>query len=192
MIVLLFATYFGETFGRYIYLNKLAASNHFVYNTLLIVQVSIFHIMFAHLFRQYNISKVPLLAGLAILSIKYVYDVFNKSFWIFSQDTYTLLSVLIVLYGFIFYYYLLTDDSYIDLKYSSAFWWVSGIMIFCFGSMACNIFEERLNHVMVSGHHLAYYIFRVLNVFLYGFWSFSFICRKWLSPAQGNMPPPRF
>jgi len=129
---------------------------------------------------------------LAILSIKYVYDVFYKSFWIFSQDTYTLLSVLIVLYGFIFYYYLLTDDSYIDLKYSSAFWWVSGIMIFCFGSMACNIFEERLNHVMVSGHHLAYYIFRVLNVFLYGFWSFSFICRKWLSPAQGNIPPPRF
>lgn len=184
MIVLLLAIFISETGGRYVYFNSESHNNHWIYNISILFQITINHIMFAYLLRHYKNFKWLFISGIVLLGLCYTYDMYNKGFFWFANNTYTLLEVLLVIYGFVYYYYLLNDDSIVHLKFLPAFWWVAGILLFAFGSTACNIFDKRLYPLMIGDHHLTYYIFRLLNVLLYGFWSFAFICRKWLYKPQ--------
>jgi hypothetical protein len=187
IVVLLAVTYVGETFGRFIYMNKIAASNHWVYNMLLFFQVGIIHIMFINLFRQYLISRWLLGAGAALICLCFGYDMLQNGFFEYSNHTYTLFCILIIIYGFRYFYKLLSDDNYVELKHFPPFWWITGILLFSFGSTACNIFYKQLDIPLLGGHHLTYYIFRILNIILYGFWSYAFICKRWLQPARNRL-----
>jgi len=180
MIVLMVATFVSETAGRYVFLHSASQNNHWVYNIFILFEIVITHIMFAHLFSRYTNFKPVLIIGVIILGLCYAYDMYNKGFFWYSNHTYTVMSVLFVLYSLIYYYLRFKDDQYVDLRYSPEFWWAAGILFFFFGATASNLFDEQLYAVMLYKHHLTYYIFRFLDILLYGFWSYSFICRKWL------------
>lgn len=185
MILYLFITFTVEMAGIYISGPKQLISNHWVYNIFLICEIGFTHLMFAHLLSRYINSKPIILIGLAILCIVYAYELWDHGFLIYNHHTYTVMSVLFVIYGLYYYYLLLKDDYYVKLKYSPEFWWVAGTLFFYFANTACNLFYDNLKSVMLwDGHHLTYYIFRVLNILLYGCWSYSFICRKWLTTTS--------
>jgi hypothetical protein len=181
MILYLFLTCVTEILGIIIPGPSNLISNHWVYNIFLICEAGFTHLMFAYLLSKYINSKPIVIIGLAILCIVYTGELIDHGFLVYNHYTYTVMSVLFVVYSLYYYYLLLKDDNYVRLKYSPEFWWVAGTLFFYFTNTACNLFYDNLRSVILwDGHHLTYYIFRVLNILLYGCWSYSFICKKWL------------
>ena len=118
--------------------------------------------------------------GLAIEILIYGVEVIKDGVLVKHIWTTSTMSVLFVIYGLIYFYWLLKDDNDVKLTYSSSFWWVTGALFFYFGSTISNVFFNRLSTIMVSPkHYLTTYIFNALNLILYGCWCYSFICRKW-------------
>jgi hypothetical protein len=145
-------------------------------------------LMFAYLLSRYTQSKALIVMGLFSFIGLYIYDLTNHGFFVYNNLTYTVMSVIFVLYSLYYYYLLLKDDSFVNLRYSPAFWWVAGVLFFYFSTTACNLFNDKLNTIMLTPkHHLSYFIFKALNVILYGCWSYSFICRRWLTTTSKNL-----
>lgn len=186
MVLYLFITCITELIGVYIVKNTQSQNNQWVYNIFLLFEAGFTHLMFAALLSKYINSKPTIIIGFALIALVYLYEIYNNSFLIYAVLTYTIMSVLFVLYSLYYFYLLIKEDNYINLKYSDSFWWVTGALFFYFGNTGCNIFDEKLDNVTLFSHHLNYYIFRVLNLILYGCWSYSFICRKWLTRTSKN------
>jgi hypothetical protein len=71
------------------------------------------------------------------------------------------------------------------LKSSPEFWWVAGVLFFYFAATICNLFEEKLEDIVItSTQNLNYFVFKALNIILYSCWSYAFICRKWLKTSK--------
>jgi len=92
--------------------------------------------------------------------------------------TYSTMSVVFVVCSLYYFYLLLNDNQYIELKFSADFWWAVTTLLFYFGSTAVNIFRGKLMIKVTSENYLTYYIYLVLNILLSLGWSYSFICRK--------------
>lgn len=164
-----------------VYLKTHHLANQWPYNILLAVQMVSISLMFHYLLKRYFTSKPVILNGLALLFALYVYELFTHGFFTYNNTTYTVSLVIYIVYGLYYFYLILKDDAYIDLKFSTEFWWVAGLLLFCFGSTMVNLLHGSLSKIEVTTkHHLPYYIFMVLNWLLYGFWSYAFICKKWL------------
>jgi hypothetical protein len=187
MVVYLFLTCVTEIGGAYISGPQFSINNHWIYNVFLLCEISFTHLMFFHLLSGYINSKPIIITGLAVVIILYIIETLNHGILAYNNTTYSVMSVFYVLYSFLYFYLLLKDEHYISLKYSSEFWWVVGTLFFYFAATAGNLFRNYLASVVLSnGHHLSYYIFRILNIILYGCWSYSFICRKWLTTISKN------
>lgn len=188
MILYLFVTCVVETLGIIIPGPKNLISNHWLYNIFLLFEIGFTNLMFSYLLGQYTNSKPIIVIGLIISTSVYIYEIVQHSFFTYNYHTYTTTSVLFVFYSFYYYYLLLKDERYVRLKYSAEFWWVTGTLFFYFADTASNIFYNELRKVVLwNGYHLTFYIFRVLNIILYGCWSYSFICRKWLTPTSKSL-----
>ncbi|OCX50871.1 hypothetical protein BEL04_19290 [Mucilaginibacter sp. PPCGB 2223] len=176
MILFLLITCITEVAG--IYAAKTYHNNHWVYNLFLPIEASFTLLMFGNLYRKYKKSN-SVLAGAALFICIYLYDLISHGLYKYNFLTFTTMSVVFVLYSLYYYYLILSDDQYLNLKYSPEFWWTMGVLFFYFGSTVCNIFNERLYSVMItSNHHLSYFVFKALNIILYSCWSYSFFT-KW-------------
>jgi len=140
--------------------------------------------MFASILKKYKNAGPVILTGLALLLLLYVYEIISHG--IFKKNTITTvtMSVLFVIYSFYYFYCLLRDERYVDLKYSPDFWWVAGILFFYFGAITYNLFYQMLRDIIITPKPYLRYIFYVLNLLLYGCMSYSFICRKWSTKAS--------
>lgn len=179
LVVLMIATFISETAGKIVFMNSVSKSNHWVYNIFILFQLVIMNFMFAYLFKRYAFFKKILISGIIILGLCYAFDMYNEGFFKYSNHTFSVMSVLFVLYSLIYNYVQFQADQYVDLRFSPEFWWTVGVLFYFLGVTACNLFDDELYSIMFYDHHLTYYIFRVLNILLYGFWSYSYICRKW-------------
>ena len=184
MIIYLFLTCATEMLGVYIAGPMHLINNNWVYNIFLTCEIGFTHLMFAFLLGKYINSRPLIFSGLAIVAFIYVYELYNNythHIIIYNINTYKATSILFVFYSLYFYYLLLKSEQYVELRYSAEFWWVAGALVFYFTNTACNIFYKPLSNVLVwNGIHLTRYIFSALNILLYGCWSYSFICRRWI------------
>ncbi len=176
-IVFLFLTCLTEIGG--LMLRKAHHQNQWVYNIFLVGEAGFTSLMFASLLKQYIKSKPLVLSGLALIVLLYIYDTIKHGFFEFNDLTETVMSVIFVIYSFYYYFLLIKDERYTDLKRSAPFWWVTGTLFFYFGSTACNLFLPFLKGVNIGQHNITYFIFVALSFILYGCWGYSFICRKW-------------
>lgn len=87
------------------------------------------------------------------------------------------MSVVFVLYCLYYYYLLLKDESFIEIKTHPEFWWVTGVLFYYFGSTMSNIFDGLFNVKIIGFATLRYCIYVLLNLILYSLWVYSFICR---------------
>lgn len=185
VILFLLLTLITEFTGIYIKKLYLADTIHirpnvWVYNFFIVFQVGFTSLMFSSLLNKYIKSKPIIIGGLTLLAAFYIYEVFLHGIFEKHNLTTISMSVLFVLYSLYYFYLLLRDEEYIDLKYSYAFWWVTGLLFFYFGRIACVIFNYKLSLIIITPkHYLTYYIYNALNIILYSCWSYSFICRKW-------------
>lgn len=174
-------TEFGGLYIRHVY----HQSNEWVYNIYTIFEVGFPSIMFAHLLNQHRKSKLLVFTGLAFTYIVFILEL--SDFWILKENEITVpvMSVWFVIYSLYYYYLFIKDDTYVNLKYSASFWWVTGTLIYYFGSMANSLFFKVIfDHIHAEKGSplkiLSYNISTALNVAMYGCWSYAFICRKWL------------
>lgn len=167
-----------------IYLKRNHHTNQWPYNILLIFQILVVSVMFMQLFNNFIKSKVIVTCGLILLIVLYMYDIVIHGFLLFNELTYNAMCVLFVLYCLYYFYLLLNSEQYIELKYSPEFWWICGALFFYFGSTAVNLFRDLLTPIIVNGLNITHYIYIILNTILYGFWSYSFICKKWLTQTS--------
>jgi hypothetical protein len=166
-----------------IYLKRQHLANQWPYNILLIFQILFFSYMFWALFGKNNRKKrFIIVSGLIILTLFYLYDLSQHGFYRFNTVAYNSMSVILVIYSLYYFYMLLKQDSYVKLKFSAAFWWSCGVLFFYFGDTAVNLFRGKLSKIMITQNHaLPYFILMLLNIILYSCWSYSFICKKWLT-----------
>jgi len=151
--------------------------NNWVYNIYLMPEAGFVSITFGHLISKYTKSKIIVLPGLALLFVLYLYEIYKHGIYNFNTLTTTIMSLLFICYGLYYYYLLIKDEQYINLKTYAPFWWVSGTLFFYFGSIVSN-----LNFSVLSSDYLQLFSFRhaiyiLLNIVLYSFWSYSFLCR---------------
>lgn len=183
MIFFLLCTCIAEFIGFYIKKLYLADRLHvhpnvWIYNILLIFQMSFISWFFHRIVIQIaNIAKL-ILSGYILLITLYTYELISHGFFVYNNLTNTVMSVLFVLYCYLYFYYLLKDDRYVNLKHSPGFWWIGGALLYYFGRTACNVFFDILSQYRPD-ILITYPIYKILNVILYTFWSYSFISRKW-------------
>ncbi|OCX52488.1 hypothetical protein BEL04_13580 [Mucilaginibacter sp. PPCGB 2223] len=187
MVLYLFITCLTELIGLHIkklYLADMAHvhPNIWIYNILLIFQAAFISVMFQHLLSRYIDSKLIIICGLALLGVLYVYEVFDHGVFVKHNLTTTTMSVLFVVYSLYYFYHVLRDDRYLSLWHDASFWWVAGILLFYFGSIASVLYFQMLATISLHAR-TTYPIYRILIIMLYGCWSYAFICRKWLSPG---------
>ena len=199
MIIFLLITCVAELMGfhfKHLYLadRHHTHSNAWIYNILILFQAAFLSFMFYNLLGKYVNSKGLILSGLSAVFILYAYETFqhcglkpvegsiDTGFYLYNDLTNTVMSVLFVVYSFYYYYCLIKDESYERFAISPSFWWITGTLLFYFGTTACNMFYDQLKGVEISPkHYLTSYIYNVFNVILYGCWAYSFICEKWAS-----------
>jgi hypothetical protein len=183
-ILYLFITCVTEFSG--ILISKHKYNNQWVYNIFIIFEASFTHLMYGQLLKKYIQSKPIIIIGLVLFVGVYTYVIVKNGFFAYAYPAYNLMSVLFVIYSLYYYYLLLKDDEYVNLRYWPPFWWIVGSLFFYFGNTACDLFDDKLSKVMINifHQHLTYFIYKILNIILYGCWSYSFICRRWLTTTS--------
>lgn len=163
-------------------------SNAWMYNILLVIRVGFCSAIFNHLLKRYiNSSKLLIFNGLAIFLLSYLYNwMVNNPDGILDYNDFaeSVASVIFILYSLFYYYLLLRDNKYVTLAYYTPFWWVTGVLFFYFGSIACTIYYNTLVRESSKSIINLKYVSYFLIVILYGCWSYSFICKRWLSKQE--------
>ncbi len=151
--------------------------NNWVYNIYLMPEAGFTSIMFGHLLSKYTKGKVLVLPGLALLFVLYLYEIYCHGIYSFNVLTTTIMSIIFIAYGLYYYFLLIKDEQYLNLKSYAPFWWVSGTLFFYFGSTVSNLYFTTFNanhSILFSFRHLIYVL---INIILYSLWSYSFLCR---------------
>lgn len=193
VVLLLFITCSVEFMGihvkRLYLLDRLHVHpNAWLYNILLLAQIVILSIMLNSLLGAYvKIKSLIIVVALFMISL-YIFEIWEHGIFNYNNSTYSFMSIIIVFYSLYYFYLLLKDDNHVKLSNSADFWWIAGLLFFYFGSTVVNLFYSKLSHVMMTPKRsLSYFIFNILNILFYGCWSYSFICRRWLTTTSKSL-----
>ncbi|MDN5284657.1 MAG: hypothetical protein JWR38_931 [Mucilaginibacter sp.] len=153
-------------------------SNVMLYNFALIMECLTVSIVFYQFYRNHKNKMAGLIIWLAVFFVCYFLELLSSGFKNFVFKTTSFMSIVFVLASMYYYYLILKDEEFRELKSYAPFWWVSGTLFFYFGSTACNVFYDYFmgDRTQLSGL-VRYWIFCFLDIILYGCWSYSFICR---------------
>jgi hypothetical protein len=165
-------------------------SNYPIYNVYLLFECGFTSYFFFYLYKPYNYKVIWLVAWLSVFTAIYLTDMMCHNFSQFVSTTASIMSVVFVLASLYLYFLKLKDERFEPLLFSAPFWWVSGTLFFYFGSTACNNFLDFLSHYerITFSRSIRYVIFNILDIIMYIFWSYAFICRyrqRKSSPSLG-------
>lgn len=163
-----------------VYMRKVAhIPNYNLYNVFLLFECGVTSYTFYSLYKPFKNTGKWLITWYIVFMAIYLTELVMNHFKSFVSITATVMSVVFVLASLYYYYLKLMDESFERLAFSAPFWWVSGALFFYFGSTTCNIFFDYLSQIKPINHQLSirYYIFILLNIILYSFWSYAFLCR---------------
>ncbi len=192
LILLLFITCFVEigTIPMINMFNKHSIavnSNAWVYNILLLLQMGVFTLMFDNILGRFISTRLVTIISVIVFTLLYLYELFyinKEGIFEYNSITNSFISVLFIIHCLYYYYLILREDTYINLKFSAEFWWVTGTLLFYYGNIVCNVFYNVLKQPQYNKAVHYSYIINTLILILYGCWIYSFICRKWLSKFE--------
>jgi hypothetical protein len=171
-----------ELFGWHIIMNG-GHNNSWIYNLLVLAEISMISIMFHLLLGHFREIKPLILIGGFILVSIYIYDLSSHGWDKRTYLTNIGLNVIPVSYCLLYFYEILKADEAIQLSRSAAFWWVFGTFCYYFGITTLNVFFLILADPKSDPQDPLWQVFKtihkLLNVVLYGSWSFAFYCRRW-------------
>lgn len=152
--------------------------NAWLYNIFMLIEAT-FVSYGLYYFLKYYIKSISywILSSFCIILIANAFCIYQHGISTYNSLTASIMSVFFVIFSLLYFYVLLKDESFIDLKYHPAFWWVGGVLIFYFGGTIANFFDDIIQMKFFKDLNARSIIYTALNLFLYGFWSYSFICR---------------
>ncbi len=177
-ILYLFLICFIEILGRYLIKGLHFINNSWLYNIFLLVEAFFIALMFYELLKH-KLKHIKVFVGVfaVIFLTAYGYDLFLHGFMDFNDQCNSIVSVCYCVMGLYYFYQLMNDEEYINILRFAPFWWVTGTLVYYFGSTVLNIFHDVL--IAAKDHHLRRYLMMFLNVFLYSCWSYSFMLKRW-------------
>lgn len=184
VIWFLLITVLIEITGFYVLRKILQVNNAWLYNIYTLLKMGFVGSMLIHFLSNYVKKPLYLLMGLLIPLISFLVESADHGILVYHSVTNTIMSVIFVIYGWYYFYLLLKSSEYVKLSSHAPFWWISGISFYCFGSVVCDLVYFRISIKIDGPHTLRYYIFIVLNILLYGFWTYSYICRQRITKLQ--------
>lgn len=164
-----------EIVGRYFAIRY--HTNLFIYNIYTVFEISYITYGLYNFIKQYTNIKYWLIATYSAIMLIYIGYTYVNGINVYNVLTVSVMSVIFVIYGLLYFLLLLKDEDFIDLKFHPAFWWVGGTLIFYFGSTLANFFDDIIQDKFLGKYNTRLIIYTTLNLFLYGFWAYSFICR---------------
>ncbi|MCA0396406.1 MAG: hypothetical protein LCH51_03320 [Bacteroidetes bacterium] len=113
-----------------------------------------------------------------LFSITFILESVRSRFLFYNYKSDSVLSVSFIILSCWYFYLLLQQEQPVALKRFAPFWVVSGIFLFCFGSMAAVLFSEEVMQLyIVDKLSVRLVIYSLLNLLLYGCWSYAFVCK---------------
>ncbi|MFC4261371.1 hypothetical protein ACFOWM_00650 [Ferruginibacter yonginensis] len=176
--VFLMLVVFFEIMGNVIFFYWHQTNNYWWYNAYLPIQFSFISWVIYKICKPYFNSKPFVLLGLATFISFYLFESIQSHFVGYSNTTKTIFSIWVILMCFIFYYKFLQKEENLSLSSHPEFWIMTGIFFFYFVSTAANLFFEYLaSYNKNQIRPVRYTIFLILNIILYGSFSYAFICK---------------
>ncbi|MEJ8818777.1 hypothetical protein [Lacibacter sp. H407] len=153
-------------------------SNHAVYNLLMPVQVAFFLFLF-YRFHQSKKLKKMIVAAAVLFLLFYFTESIVHAFAAYNKYSRQYLSLVIVLFSCTFYFTLLQNDEVKNPLSHPAFWIVTGLFFYYFGSIVMFAFYEQVSKIKLAGN-LSFYtlVIGYLSFILYGSWIIGFIWKK--------------
>ncbi len=148
-----------------------------LFNIFIFFEISAILYGLYHCLKAYTNPNDILIIGAGIVYLMYFSFFINHPIADLNTNTITAMSVVFTLYCLYYYYLLLKDENFIEIKTHPQFWSVTGVLFYYFGSTMSNIFDGLFTVKIISYYTLRYCIYIVLNLILYSFWLYSFICR---------------
>jgi hypothetical protein len=175
MLYFMLFTCIVELIGRALALHKL--DNNWLYNIYLIGEVTVITVMFSNFVDPYVKSSKWVTINSSLLIPLYLFELYRHGPYQSHDLTINVMSVLFTYYSLLYYHLLLKDVAYHELIKDPAFWWVAGSLFYYFGTTACNIyfliFIDEKSGLLTNRNS----IYMSLNIILYSFRSYSFLCR---------------
>lgn len=149
-----------------------------IYNVYMLIEATYVSYGLYYFLKEYikNIVYWILSIYCIILTIN-AFCIYEHGINTYNSLTVSIMSVFFVVFSLLYFYVLLKAESFIDLKFHPAFWWIGGVLIFYFGGTLANFFDDIIQMKFFKELNARTIIYTTLNAFLYGFWSYSFICR---------------
>lgn len=164
-----------ESYGAYLRLNGIF--NSYVYNIFMPIYLYTFLLILLHMLRARKLLQYRylFLSGIVLFYV-FVFYRFGIS---------KLLSEILVTSNFVFsilcliyLYRLMRDSLSINILRLPEFWIVVGILMYSFGSITVWLFMGLLNNIYKTMQlPFRQIIMLFLNGFLYGSWSYAFLCK---------------
>ncbi len=151
--------------------------NLWLFNLYIIFEIVAISYGLYYCIKRYTIPKLIFIISLGIIGLTYIFFLITKPFTDLNTITITVMSVIFTLYCLYYYYLLLKDEKFIEIQTHPEFWWVTGVLFYYFGSTMSNIFDGLFTVKLIGFATLRYCIYILLNLILYSFWLYSFICR---------------
>ena len=154
--------------------------NYLIYTIYMFFECLMVSTFFYYIYKRYHHKIKLLYSWMALFLVIYLMELYTSHFKSFPSFTATFMSVVFVVASLYFYLLIIKDERFRQLSTYPPFWIVNGILLYYFGSTACNVFYDYLvqnENGIKATLSIRYIIFNVLNVLLYACWSYAFICR---------------
>ena len=164
------------------YLRETSINNLPLYNGFILIEcVAISRVLSGLLQPLADRSLKPWLRGwLVLFGIVWAVEwTTSTAEYVYLNYSVVLMSIAFVLTCGYYFYRLLATTPYRNINRHAPFWWVSGSAIFYLGGLASNLVLDLFIHrpVAVGSFFLHDVISQILNLGLYGLWTYSYIIR---------------
>ncbi|MBV7532191.1 hypothetical protein [Chitinophaga sp. sic0106] len=163
-----------------IYLRKhLHVSNTWLYNVYQYLELTVIWSFLYFNLKPYVTSNKWYYIILAGLWVIFITETYIRGWNVFANISASVMSIVFIITSLYYFLLVIRDEAYLQLSTHAPFWWVSGTLLYYFGSTASNVFFDFLisGAIMSLPFPLRYIVFNILNVLLYCCWSYSFLCR---------------
>lgn len=174
-IFFLLLTLIAEVSGKA--LRIAGKSNDWIYNIYIITETCFVLYLFRLLISHYKKRDSLFLITLVLYMLLYIIDILKHGVYLFHNTTTIIMSVVFIGYGFYYLYLLINDERDIYIARHGPFWWVAGTLCYYYGSSVSELYFTLLSYKHEHYFTYRHIIFIILNLILYGCWSYSFYCR---------------
>ncbi len=156
----------------------LVQPNHVLYNLLMLLQAAFF-LYLLYRFHQIAGIKKMIVAAAVVFLLFFLIESVVHAFAAYNKYSRQFLSLLLVLFSCTFYSTLLKNDEVKNPLTYPAFWIVTGLFVYYFGTVVIFAFYEDVSKIKLSGN-VSFYtlVMGSLSFILYGSWITGFIWKK--------------